>query len=35
MIGIAHLLDESLDICLSNLRKEGFGPVWVLEIGIT
>jgi hypothetical protein len=35
MLGIAHPLDESLDICLMNLRKEGFGPRWVLEIGLT
>ena len=34
MLGIAHPLDESLDICLTNLRKEGFGPIWVLDIGI-
>jgi hypothetical protein len=35
MLGIAHPSNESLDICLRNLRKEGFGPIWVLEIGLT
>ena len=35
MLGIAHPSDESLDICLMNLRKEVFGPVWVLEIRLT
>jgi hypothetical protein len=35
MLGIAHPLDESLVICLTNLEKEGFSPVWVLEIGLT
>jgi hypothetical protein len=27
MLDIAHLGDESLDILLTNLRKEGFGPM--------
>jgi hypothetical protein len=35
MLDIAHPSDESLNICLINLRKEGFGPIWVLEIGLT
>jgi hypothetical protein len=35
MLNISHPLDESLIICLTKLKKEGFGPVWVLEIGLT
>jgi hypothetical protein len=35
MLDIALPLDESLIICLMNLKKEGFGPVWVLDIGLT
>jgi hypothetical protein len=33
MLSIAHPSDESLDICLMNLRKEGFDPIWVSHIG--
>jgi hypothetical protein len=35
MLSIAHPSNESLDMCLTNLRKEGFGPIWVLDIGLT
>jgi hypothetical protein len=35
MLDIAHPSDESLDIVLTNLSKEGFGLVWVLDIGLT
>jgi hypothetical protein len=35
MLGIDHPSDESLDICLMNMGKEGFSPVWVLKIRLT
>jgi hypothetical protein len=35
MIGIDHPSDESLLTFLTNLKKEGFDPIWVMEIGLT
>jgi hypothetical protein len=35
MLDIDHPSDESLITFSTNLNKEGFGPIWVLEIGLT